>query len=266
MSKRKEKARQRNQRTWEKNRDSIELDVDNAPGIKAVLRENGCDLPFYEFLDSYADEFHRIVREAKSKYPTLIDVHEVDDSVYDTPEWSAHLGYAALTKILFDIEERITDYGEHEGVANICGITSAFLDSQGGLRTVVMIRNCPKGGDRHREVRYALKVVALAHEIGHVHDIEHGTNFDVSARRSNIIEAEIFAHLHSFDVLAKRQMVHSYEMLHEALVKARTGQGYFGEVARGVIERLPKHPLVRWNDVMRSINLEQAMQPPHFGK
>ena len=74
MSSDKKKAKQQKQRQWEKENESVTNFRSQAPQLKPFLRSKGCDLPFYDFLDSYSDEFQRIVTEAKGNHPSLLDV------------------------------------------------------------------------------------------------------------------------------------------------------------------------------------------------
>lgn len=256
MSKKKDKEKAKKQQKWEEENRSIKSFQAQAPKLKRFLRTKGCNLPFYDFLDSYTAEFERIVVEAKNSYPSLVGVHDVENSVYRNTDWSA-LGYGDYQQIFFYTDDEIADYGTHDAKANLCGHTSAFLDREQNLRTVIIIRKTVKDFE-HRELKYVIKIAALLHEVGHVHDIEHGVNFDVQAKTTNIIEAEAFANLFALDRLAERQLVQSYNLLANALRDATEADGYLGEVARRVVQRLPQHKLVVWNDSLDSKNLSVA--------
>ena len=219
----------------------------NAPQVKAALRAKGCDLPFYDFLDSYADEFARTVDEAKRQHPTLVAVHEVERVQFREIDWSA-LGYANYQQIIFETDDDVGDYGSDDPAANLSGKAAAFRDRNNELRTVIVLRrrierNMP------RDMQYALKVAALLHEIGHVHDIENRINFDVDARRANVLEGEVFANLFCLDKLASRQLLQSYAMVANALREASVRNDFLGEVARRVLQRLPDHRLVDWQGI-----------------
>src|SRR5262249_47608528 len=75
----------------------------NAPLIKSHLKARGCDLPFYDYLDSYEEEFQRIVARAEAEYPSLIDVRVVE---HDDGRcgWS-EAERDGLTEIVFDGDE-----------------------------------------------------------------------------------------------------------------------------------------------------------------
>jgi hypothetical protein len=61
MSKDKDKKRRQRQAQWEKEKAQIDDMRRNAPEVKRALRRVGCDLPFYDYLDSYSEEFARIM-------------------------------------------------------------------------------------------------------------------------------------------------------------------------------------------------------------
>jgi hypothetical protein len=208
-------------------------------------------LPFYEYIDPYTDEFQKQVAEAKSKYPAIAGIHEVEDDMYHKPDWAA-LGYGDFQKIVFHTDDPAHDYGMPDDKANMCGYVNAFLDLQQQLRLVVIVRKAVKDFE-HRDLKYVMKVATLLHEVGHVHDIVNGINFDLKARSAQIIEAEVFANLFALERLAERQLVQSYKLLVEALRKASKDQdGYLGEVGRRVIQRLPEPKLIVWTDLLDS--------------
>ena len=74
-----QQKRARRQRQWEEEDKTIRDLRAKAPYIKMILRGRGCVLPFYDYLDSYPDEFQRIATAAKNEHPSLIGIHEVDD-------------------------------------------------------------------------------------------------------------------------------------------------------------------------------------------
>jgi hypothetical protein len=224
---------------WEREDKQIKEYRAKAPYLKSFLRGRGCVLPFYDFLDSYEDEFHRIADAAKAEHPSLLGVHEVDDQSYfeDVLNWSK-LGYGHLNQVFFDIEDSVPGYGRKGTDATMCGCMSTFLDADQNVRTVILIRQTVKIALQHREFKYAFKIASLLHEIGHVHDLENEINFDLSAKRLNLIEAEVFANLFCLEQLAKRCFVHSFRTVESALrdaisqVLTAVQNGGAGEVSR----------------------------------
>ena len=247
MSKKRQQERANKQRQWETEDKTIRSFRAKAPYMKALLRGRGCVLPFYDYLDSYADEFHRIADAAKAEHPSLLGVHEVDDIIFAENEknWS-RLGYGDLQQIFFNLVDDVPDYGTESLDANLRGSMSAFLDKDGNLRSVILISQSVKATVQHRDLKYALKIAALLHEIGHVQDLEQGCNFNVPAKRLRVIEAEVVAHLFALEQMAKRYLVKSFQMLADGLRDAIPKGGYVSNVAERVLERLPSYQMVDW--------------------
>lgn len=106
-----QKHREQRQKRWESENKTLRGFKRKAPHFKKLLRMRGCDLPFYDFLDSYEDRFHQIAAAALSRYPTLMGIHEVKGDLEDGPEDWSLLGYGDLEQLRFDIGEDTPDYG-----------------------------------------------------------------------------------------------------------------------------------------------------------
>ncbi len=265
-SKKQQQTRATKQKQWEQEATTINEFRAKAPYIKAILRRRGCILPFYDYLESYADEFHRIADAARAEHPSLLGVHEVDDAVFSGSEkhWPK-LGYGDLQQIFFGIEEDVSDYETVSPDANLCGSMSAFLDPNGNLRTVILIQQSVRASAvRHREFKYAMKIASLLHEIGHVQDLERGLNFDAPGRHLRIVEAEVFAHLFALEEMARRNLAESLNVLVRGLQNAIPQGGYLSEVAKKVFGRSPTYQLVKWQKVIsaRLTPDEEAMLGP----
>lgn len=230
-----------------------------APYIKSILRNRGCDLPFYDYLDSYREEFERTARQAISEHDSLMGVYEVDDAVYSNPErdWG-QFGHGELEQIYFDIGEEFADYGKSLGKqANLCGCMSVFLDSEGEVKTLILIRRSVPGTSVSSDQKYAFKIAALLHEIGHVTDVENAINFEIDCRRFDVVEAEVYANLYCLDRLAERSLVVSYSMLHDALQDAANRSGYMASIGAEVIRRVRDYSFTDWN-----VFMDQPMTEP----
>lgn len=248
--KRRQKAKTKQK--WRQARASINDFHAKAPYMKAILRQRGCDLPFYDFLDSYKDEFDKVVQLAMSEHHSLLGVYEVDDEVYANPErdWS-QFGHGKLQQIFFDIGDEFPDYGNRvEKQANLCGCMSAFLDSTNEMKTLILIRRSVSRTKLASDQKYAFKVAALLHEIGHITDLEQGINFDVHRKRFDVVEAEVYANLYCLERLADRNLSVSFSMLYDALHDATKQPGYMAAVGMGVMERIPDYSLTEWNSFM----------------
>ena len=62
---------------WEAENASVQDFWAKADRVKAHVRAQGCNLPFFDFLDSYEEEFRRVVAWAKNTFPSLHGVFEV---------------------------------------------------------------------------------------------------------------------------------------------------------------------------------------------
>ncbi|MCA9232472.1 MAG: hypothetical protein KDA57_17620 [Planctomycetales bacterium] len=238
---------ERSRRQWEQERDQYKEFQRIAPTYKAHLKKHGCDLPFYDYIDSYTHEFARIKEEALKKHPSLLGIHEVSGEVYHNLEHSWNdLGYGHLNQVFYDIGADVSDYGQNSLDANLQGSAITFVSDDGETYTAIFIKKDIRCSFRLAEYKYTLKIPALLHELGHVTDIEQGKNFDVPNKRANIIEAEVFAHLFALEQLATRCLTASYRMLYEGLEDAIPKGGYLAQVAELVLQRAPEHNPIDW--------------------
>jgi hypothetical protein len=260
----KKKAKDRNSRRasdpqWQQENESLQEFRRKAPHIKALLKMRGCVLPFFDYLDSYPDEFKRVADKAIAEHPTLVAVHEVDDKVFEKPEnhWE-ELGYGHLKQVFFTIGDEFADYGKRSLDANLAGHTTAFLDREGDIHTVIIMKQSIRTSFRHGHLKYALKIASLCHEIGHVEDIEKRTNFKFDPPTLDIIEAEAYAHLYALEMLAKRGLRMSYTMLADGLREAAGKEGYLGQVATAVAERMPECTFMDWQSLFSAPTPDEA--------
>lgn len=223
-----------------------------APHIKALMKLRGIEPAFCDYLDSYEEEFHRVAEVALVEHASLLGIHEFDDEIYRAPEKHfSDFGCDGLTQIFFNIDDQYTDYGSGTAESNMAGVTFAFDNADGDLRTLILIKRDISTTVQHEDLKYAVKIGALYHEIGHVDDWERGINFRGRPEKMDIIESEVYANLFAFEMLAKRNMKQSYDMLADAMEVAATRDNYLAMVARSVIARLPKHQLAEWQDVLK---------------
>ena len=178
----------------------------------------------------------------------------MDDAVYTKPNWK-DLGYGDWSQLFFNTDEEINDYGLKDPSANLCGSVTTFRDADQQVHTVILIRKSFKASFVHGELKYSVKIPALLHEIGHVHDIENGINFDLRNKTLKVIDAEVFANLYALDKLAQRQLRQSYLMLANALREAAGQDGYLGDVGKQVIDSLPDHKLIDWQQTLDALKI-----------
>lgn len=212
------------------------------PWLKAYLKAKGCDLPFYDYLDSYEEEFQRIVALAKAEFPSLVHVRVInrDDG---RCHWSA-AERDGLTEIVFDGDE------PDEALGFVSGRTECFADDQGVLRTLVWIVPSSNLSVQPNEAKYLFSIAPLLHEIGHVRDIERGIHFNIAAKTMSPVGADVSAHLFALETMAHRGLRQPYEIHLHGLNHAAAKDGNLAEVARRVLHRLPKRRLINWSDFL----------------
>ena len=244
--KRKKLDKAKRQKCLQEQRQVAELEKLRETGgkLKPFLRDAGCDLRFYDFLDGFKDEFDRISETAIKERPSLLAIHEVSAAMLDETDWQ-QLGYGHFEQLDLQIDEKHTDYGLLGTHANIRGCASFFRGESGKLKSVVLVQKKAKASQLGSDLQYATKIAALAHEIGHVVDAERNgvIHFDGMV---DIIEAEIFANVYALEFMAPRGLRRSYLMLYEALEELQGSDGYLGEVANGVIDRHAKVEIPDW--------------------
>lgn len=215
--------------------------------IKRVLRNRGVDLPFYDYYDSYFSEFNKVVADAKSKFPSLLNIVELEDREYFNTDRSSFVD--GMQQIFWDSEQEVTGYGIVSENSNISGFTSAFRAPNGEIKTLVILRKSVPKSQPHRENKYVFKLVALLHELGHVLDIEQQLNFNHDAGTFNVIEAEVFAHLHALRRMAERNYYQCFMMLLDALKEYTAAKNYLGDVVNLTLDRMPEYKLIDVNSI-----------------
>jgi hypothetical protein len=246
----KDRANEDSQRQWAEEDARIQRFRSLAPGMKAELRKLGCNLPFYEWLDSYEAEFAKIVTWGKAEFHTLYDVFEVGKGKLDRQLGWRTLGLPAdwsHLRIAFD-DEAVQSYILPDDNACLRGSTTLFRDSAGLLRSVVRVIKNPEFTAKHKDYRYSLKLPILLHELGHVNDYEKKINLDVDSRSGDLIEAEVYANLFALNECFRRAYYLSGNTLLEALAGYKNALDYRGVVANRVFERFQKPAYRPWTD------------------
>lgn len=216
--------------------------------IRPFLKLAGCDLPFYDYIDNYQDEFNCIRDSALNDRPSLHAVREVNASELNADSFEGEVPNN-FKQVFFSIPDECEGYANSRDVqANLRGNATFFLENGETLRSVVLIERRPKTKIPTLDLPYALKVTSLLHEIGHVVDAEKGTNIRAFDNALDVVEAEAFAHTYALDHLAQRCLRQSYLMLYDAMGRLCRKSGYEGEIARLVLDRHEKVEIPNWND------------------
>lgn len=163
---------------------------------------------FLEGMDSYAEEYKKVKKAALREHPSLLRIFECDDVTFykrSTDELLSMNSMGEYKRVHFktlDIEDVVDESTRGEnGLVNehhekqegtiITGYTTC-IEGNGTRRTIVAMRNST-GTEGSYDIRCAMKMAALLHELGHVDDIEKGINW----RRDNKIQwvdSEVYAH------------------------------------------------------------------------
>jgi hypothetical protein len=199
--------------------------------VKRFLKQRGCEQKFYDYLDSYIDAFHREAGSAVEQFTSLLGVHEVDDQQYYAScdgTFVASVGYTGLTQIFVKTTDVGDEYLADDRKSNVNGATVAFRDISGSLKTIVMIRRTvPKVSVT--DFKYAFKLIALFHELGHVGDWEKAIN--LKEGEVAILEAEVYAHEYAMRRLMEGDYRQALGTYLSALEKLTKGTGYRKTVA-----------------------------------
>ena len=206
-----------------------------APAIKQFLKQRGYEWKFYDYLDSYRDAFEREIGRALQKCPSLLGVHEVDDDDYFATNHDAiltKLGLAELRQVFFNGTDVANDYLAKDKKSNVNGVTVAYRDGEEELKTLVLIRKTVPN-ELNVEAKYALKLIALFHELGHVKDWEQGIHLkegDVA-----VLDAEVYAHEFGLRKLMEGDYRAALNVLLPALEESQKTKDYRKKVADRIV-------------------------------
>lgn len=241
----------RRQKRQSRNRHEQRMFAQNrqlAPKVKTALRALGVDLPFYEFLDSYESLFHEMAEEAKSRFESLVGIHEVERHVFEDTDWRI-FNLNPIRHVQFVLDDHFEGYGKKGATeANITGSAAFFLSDDGNFTSIVLMPRKPRGEIKHPDTQYAFKIATLAHELGHISDAEQRLNIDPLAPRFDLVAAEAFANCYALEALATRALRQSYIMLYDAITAQSLTDGYVGDIARQVLAEHERREIPDWQE------------------
>lgn len=207
------------------------------PMVMATLKKRGHQQEFYDFLDSYSDAFDRDAKEAVEQYLSLLGVYQVDDDAYygeHDGAFAEGLGHPGLGQIFFSATDVDDEYLSEDRKLKINGVTIAYRDQEGSLKTIVLIRKVvPKSVIS--ESKHICKIIALHHELGHVKDWENGIHLSDKTATA-LIEAEIFAHEHAMQQLMDRDYRLALSTYLSSLKEHSNGKGYLKVICERLVE------------------------------
>jgi hypothetical protein len=255
----KDREREQKQKQYQRLKATLEDFHRKGPYYVQLLRRRGCTWPFFDYLQSYEEEFWKIAAEAKAHHASLVGVYEVDGPAdFENSNLERFGCSQTWTHLVFDCDDPLAEgYGKTQA-ANVRACVSQFLTDEGELRTLIRIQKAVKGFP-HSEPRYAVKIAALLHEIGHVEDLEKGINFDIANRTFNIIDGEVFANLFAIRECLRRYYRIPLENWLDALKKAALGCDYLGEVARRTLLAHDGTVVPNWQDLLGGATKEDYL-------
>ena len=238
-----------------------------APHVRRLYETHGKPLPFYDYLDSYEDAFWELAREAVSKHASLLGVHPVGNELFHSPDkqWGQiNPEYSNLSQIFFTLPDEYAEYVEQERRnTKLAGSMAPFWTPEHDLRTIILVRDQIRSrATKDRDHAFVFKLATLAHEIGHVDDVEKRINFDTENATMDVIEAEAYANLYGLDLLASKHIIQAYQAIRDAMVDNVEADGYLGEVARRVVPQMKDHKFTRWSEITEYFTREDLASLP----
>ena len=214
--------------------------------LKPHFRRVGCDLPFYDEIDSYEAEFQYTVKAAQEQFPSLLGVHEVEPHEIDDIEWLKRF-FPQYRIASFDLADEFDGYSE----ATSQGNTSNLIDDQDQVFSVVRILRIPHTIHVHPEHYYGIKLGTLHHELGHVHDVVNGIQTFPLKRIFPLVAGEVYANVYSLERLAERYCLITYDRVYRIMQEwTERKEPFEREIAQLVIEQHPKRRLMNWRDYL----------------
>lgn len=247
-SKKKEAERKRRQAKWERENAAIEEARRVAPAMKAALKAKGCDLPFYESIDSAEDEFNRLVAWAKSTRWSLRGVFEMPyDEIDIEADWQRFGIPDDWVQLKYDCSDELAEsYTARDKKANLRGAATGFRNKNGEFCTIIQVVRNFEYKFEHKERKYLLKLPVLLHEIGHVMDFEEKINFDRDTGRADFIEAEVYANVFALESCFERGYFMAAEVFLESLSQYKADADHRGEVVRRLLKRFSIPAYRKW--------------------
>lgn len=170
-------------------------------------------------------------------------------------ELIAGSGISADNVIEFEVTGQ--NYGAHRSCSdnsNIRGITiSVYLNSK--IQQIVFLQKEPpcefdESDDIYEHWKYLTSLCSLAHELGHVHDIQinGNSNFVISTKNTvNLLQAEIYAHTYCLQYLNDIAAHTAKNIMAKAIYESATKSNRFQqEVYYGICKNLGKGRIQKW--------------------
>lgn len=248
--KRKEKSNRNAQ--WEREKADFDSWRENASEKKARARRNGYTLPFFDYLDSYQEEYKKIGERAKKEFaPHLFDVIETDETIVVRTSWTEFGIPADWQHLVYHAEEPQPNEVKHTApteMKTVFGVVHTFRTPSNELRLLALMKKTVQTNVKYSELKYAGRIGILLHEIGHVRDIIQGRFFNHETGVAEPLNAEVSANCYALEQCRKC----GYQMSCDNFVTALRNDttGFRGEVARKTFETCDMTRPQSWLDFM----------------
>lgn len=158
---------------------------------------------------------------------------------------------------LIECEVKGQNYGVHNGGAanaNIKGVT-ILVKLSGSIEQVVFVQKQPpreidQSDELYEHWKYLTKLCALAHELGHVEDIQRrrNSNFSISEKVTiNLLGAEIYAHTYCLQYLTNIGADTARSIMAKGIYEAAfKGRNFQKQMYAGICENLGKGRIKKW--------------------
>jgi len=223
---------------------------EDAAEKKARARQNGYKLPFFDYLDSFTEEFKNICVRAKKEFaPYLFNVVETDEEMVVRESWTEFGIPPGWKPVVYHVEEQHQSDTHDKGPPEkktAFGVVHTFRTPEGELRLLVLMKKSLKTNVVYSELKYGMKIGILLHELGHVRDIIEGKHFAPEKGFADPVNAEVSANCYALKQCRK----YGYQMSCDNFVTALQNDvsGFRGEVARKTFETCDMTKPESWQD------------------
>lgn len=182
----------------------------------------------------YESEYEKLKGEATRDHASLVGIFECDDRVYydlDANEQCKELKLDGFVEVTFPLDDDL-DFSADPTLENgnlgagikrpangTVGGCASVIERQGERRTMILMR-ASWGGNWATGKKcelWSLKVGAIAHETGHVDDIEKGIHWKRDSR--SMVGSEVYAHQYACRALMERSCFFALENYLNGVVK-----------------------------------------------
>ena len=165
----------------------------NSARYKAVARKLGYDLPFFDHLDNYIEEFQKLRTEIMRHIPEVHDIVETDEEFGFPKDWGVFGIPPDWKHLVFTYSSETPPEDGAVTQPYLLGVAQTFRDGEGRLRFVIFIRRTLKIQAPVEELKYVFKIGLLLHELGHVRDILERRNLNPDTGVGDMVASEVWA-------------------------------------------------------------------------